>query len=57
MKYTFANNLYDKDGDKYENCLLVFIGENTIIRFKDSVELEQFAHQILASLPEIRGEI
>lgn len=54
MDYSWSVNLHDKDGDTYENCLLVFIGNNTIIKFKDSVELEQFANRILASLKEIR---
>ena len=54
MDYAWAKNLYDIDGDSYEDCLLVFIGDNTIIKFKDSVELEQFAKRILASLKEIR---
>ena len=54
MTYSFAKNLRDSDGDIYEKCLLVFIGDNTIIKFKDSIELEQFANRILESLKEIR---
>ena len=54
MKYSYAYNLYDNDGDVYEDCLLVFIGDNTIMKFQDSVELEQFAHSILSSIKEIR---
>jgi len=54
MKYSYAYNLYDKDGDVYEDCLLVFIGDNTIVKFQDSIELEQFAHRILSSIKEIR---
>ena len=54
MDYSFSKGLYDNDGDEYEDCILVFIGKDTIIKFKDSVELEQFANRILSSLPEIR---
>lgn len=54
MDYAFSKGLYDSDGDEYEDCLLVFIGKDTIIKFKDVAELEQFAHRILSSLPEIR---
>ena len=54
MQYSFAKNLRDSDGDVYEECLLVFIGNNTIIKFKDVDELEQFANRILGSLKEIR---
>jgi hypothetical protein len=54
MDYRWSKNLYDRDGDEYEDCLLVFIGDNAIIKFTDSVELEQFANSILGSLKEIR---
>lgn len=54
MDYAWAKNLYDSEGDSYENCLLVFIGGVTVIKFRDSVELEQFAKSILVSLKEIR---
>jgi hypothetical protein len=54
MEYKFSYGLYDSDGDSYDESLLVFIGDNTIIKFKDSIELEQFANRILKSLPEIR---
>ena len=54
MDYAWARNLYDSDGDEYEDCLLIFVGDKTIIKFKDSVELEQFANRILHSLKEIR---
>lgn len=53
MNYSWARNLYDNEGDE---CLLVFCGNDTIIKFRDSVELEQFAHRILGSLNEIREE-
>ena len=54
MEYAFNHGLYDSDGDSYDESLLVFIGDDTIIKFKDSIELEQFANRILKSLPEIR---
>ena len=54
MDFSFAHNLYDRDGDEYENCLLAFIGPTTIVKFQDVVELEQFAHRILGSIKEIR---
>jgi hypothetical protein len=54
MEYKFSYGLYDSDGDSYDESLLVFIGDNTIIKFKDSNELEEFANRILKSLPEIR---
>ena len=54
MNYTFSKNLHDSDGDVYESCILAFIGENTIVTFKDADELEEFANKILSSIKEIR---
>lgn len=54
MDYAFSKGLYDSDGDEYDDGLFIHIGKDTIIRFQDSVELEQFANRILSSLPEIR---
>ena len=54
MNYGFSLNLRDDDGDVYEECLLVHVGDKTIIKFKDDKELEEFAKRILGSLPEIK---
>lgn len=54
MEYSFSNNLRDSDGDVYEKCLLVHIGKDTIIKFKDVNELEQFGEKLMGSLKEIR---
>ena len=54
MKYAFSVNLYDRDGDEFDNCVLAHIGEDTIIKFKDVEELEKFAHIILNSMKEIK---
>jgi hypothetical protein len=57
MNYSFATNLYDKDGDIYEDCILVFASENTILKFKNVSDLEQFANSILHSIPEIKENL
>lgn len=54
MDYSFSKNLHDSDGDVYENCILAFIGKDTIVKFKDADELEAFANEILRSIKEIR---
>ena len=54
MDYSFLCGLRDSDGDCFDKSLLVFIGDDVIVKFKDSKELEQFAKRILNSLPEIR---
>lgn len=53
MKYAWSKNLHDSDGDVFEDCILVYIGDNTIIKFKDTNELESFAESILRSIKEI----
>ncbi len=52
MKYSWMKNIYDEDGDIFEDCILVFAGE-TILKFKDPQELENFAMEITNSLEEI----
>ncbi len=54
MDYSFFCGLHDSDGDCFDKSLLVFIGDDVIVKFKDSKELEEFAKRILNSLPEIR---
>ena len=34
MKVTFSVDLHDRDGDVYEECLLLHVGEGTIIKLK-----------------------
>lgn len=54
MRYSWAKNLYDYEGDSYEDCILVFAGDNTILKFKTVEELERFAGDILGSIKEIK---
>lgn len=58
MKTTFTVNLYDKDGDKYEDSIRLFLGSDEIsIKFNSLVELKDFAEGILNTLiPEIVEE-
>ena len=56
MQYSWSINLYDYEGDLYKECILAHLGEDTILKFKDSQELEDFAREILRSLKEIREQ-
>ena len=56
MQYSWSINLYDYEGDAFEECILAHIGKDTILKFKDSQELEDFARGILGSLKEIREQ-
>ena len=55
MKYSWAINLHDRDGDVYDNCILAFIGNDTVIKFQDADELKDFAERILRSIDEIKS--
>jgi hypothetical protein len=54
MDYSFSINLHDNEGDVYDECILAHIGKDTIIKFKNVVELEEFAKRILGSIKEIK---
>ena len=43
MTYSFSINMYDKDGDEFDNCVLVHCGPTTILRFENTEEMEKFA--------------
>jgi hypothetical protein len=54
MNYSFSVNTYDYEGDLCEKCILAHCGQDVILKFKDTQELEDFAKRILGSLKEIR---
>lgn len=54
MNCLFSVNLYDRDGDLVDRGVFLHIGDSTIIKFQDSVELEQFGNRVLHMLKEIR---
>jgi len=53
MKVHFSVNLYDKDGDKYEDGIYLHLENGTILRMKDMNELDQF----IKNLETIKDEI
>lgn len=54
MRMGFRVNFYDKDGDVTGRGVLLHIDDRTILQFKDSTELKNFAEDILLMLPEIK---
>lgn len=60
MDVSFALNLYDSDGEMYEQCVLLFLGhaeennDTTILKFKSLLELKLFCDNIQYTIiPEI----
>lgn len=55
MTASFSINLYDNEGDAFEECILLYCNENTILKFKNISELNDFANSIKNDLiPEIK---
>jgi hypothetical protein len=53
MKIGFSVDLHDKDGDVYDNCIVLHLGDMTMIRINDVKELEQ----MIIDLGDIRTEL
>ena len=53
LEYSWAVNLHGADGDTYEACVLVFLGDKLVIRLNNPDELKDLAFSIAGSLPEI----
>ena len=57
MNYSWSLNLHDRDGDVYDECLLVHVGEDTILKFTSAEELDAFADKIKGSIREIKENL
>ena len=56
MYYAYSINLYTADGVKYDDCVLVYCGTSTLIRFEDPAELKEFAQKILKNIKQIEDD-
>lgn len=50
---SFSVNMHDEDGDVYDNCILIHVSENLIIRFSNGKDLDDF----ISELNQCRSEI
>lgn len=59
MKFSWMVNLYDDEGDCYQEGVFLFLGddERTIVRFNSIMELQDFLKGMAAALPEIQETI
>ena len=53
VSVAFSINLYDKDGDKFDDCLLLYIDDNLLLRLSDLKDLDNLIKQ----LQSIRNEV
>lgn len=54
MNYMFSVNDYGDEGELIDECVNIYIGDVTSIKFKNVEELEAFANKILSSIKEIK---
>jgi hypothetical protein len=52
---TFSINQYDKDGDTWDECVLVHVG-TTILRFSNVNQLDTFINRLQGISKEIKEE-
>jgi hypothetical protein len=53
MEISYSINRYNNEGRLFEKGVYLHIEPSTILRFYSSIELDQFAKDILNTLPEI----
>ena len=53
MKIGFSIDMHDKDGDKFDDCLLLHLNNTFLLRLSDVKELDE----VIKKLQNIRTEI
>lgn len=54
MKMTFSVNLYDNDGDVVEECFLLHMGNDTILKVKNIAEIQTMVGNLNNIIDEIQ---
>lgn len=57
MELSFSVDLCDNEGDVYDECILIHIGESTIIKFSSFAEVVAFSYQLSGLLPELKENL
>ena len=57
MKLSFSVDLHDNEGDVFEECILLYVGESTIIKFKTYAETVAFSDSVKGMLHEIKENL
>lgn len=53
MKIGFSIDMHDKDGDKFDDCLLLHFNDTFLLRLADVKELDE----VIKKLQEIKTEV
>lgn len=57
MQIYWGVNLYDDDGDVFEDCVLIYVDDHMILKFKDVDQLQAFVDTIGYYIPEIKKKL
>jgi hypothetical protein len=57
VELSFSVDLCDNEGDVYDECILIHIGESAIIKFSSYSEVVAFADAFRGMLPELRENL
>lgn len=57
MKVCFSVDLRDKDGDVYEECILIHVDNRTILKFNSFLEVSDFSNQVGSLLKEFKDNL
>ena len=57
MKLSFSVDLHDCEGDVFDECILIYIGESTIIKFSSFAEVVAFSSKLSGLLLELKENL
>jgi hypothetical protein len=52
MDFSFSENMYDKDGDAFDYCVIAHFG-SCMLRFENAFEMKLIAERMLKAAEEI----
>ncbi len=52
-KITFIKNIYDRDGDVYDDCILLLLSDVNILKVKDTKEIKAIIKRLEMIVKEI----
>jgi len=52
-KITFIKNIYDRDGDVHDDCILLLLSEVNILKVKDTKEIKAIIKRLQMIVKEI----
>jgi len=56
MEFSFSENMYDRDGDLFDSCIIAHFG-HCMLRFENAFEMKLIAERMLKAAEEIEPGI